>query len=122
MQCAIYGNFSAPKAQEVMVSRGKVLELLRPDEGGKMQTILATEVFGAIRSLIPFRLTGGSRDYVIIGSESGRIVIVEYSKEKNLFVKVCPHNQRPIVSNKLQNPVVWNGFCNKGYEVRAVYK
>jgi hypothetical protein len=71
-----------------MVSRGKVLELLRPDEGGKMQTILATEVFGAIRSLMPFRLTGASRDYVIIGSESGRIVIVEYSKEKNLFIKV----------------------------------
>lgn len=99
LQCAIYGNFSAPKAQEVMVSRGKVLELLRPDEGGKMQTILATEVFGAIRSLIPFRLTGGSRDYVIIGSESGRIVIVEYSKEKNLFVKVCTHNQQPIIRN-----------------------
>ena len=53
-----------------------------------MQTILATEVFGAIRSLMPFRLTGASRDYVIIGSESGRIVIVEYSKEKNLFIKV----------------------------------
>lgn len=81
-----------------MVSRGKVLELLRPDEGGKMQTILATEVFGAIRSLVPFRLTGASRDYVIIGSESGRIVIVEYSKEKNLFVKVHLAKQQPVAS------------------------
>ena len=87
-QCAIYGNFSAPKAQEVVVSRGKVLELLRPDESGKMQTILATEVFGAIRALVPFRLTGGSRDYIIIGSDSGRIVIVDYNKEKNAFIKV----------------------------------
>lgn len=89
-QCAIYGNFSAPKAQEVVVSRGKVLELLRPDESGKMQTILATEVFGAIRALVPFRLTGGSRDYIIIGSDSGRIVIVDYNKEKNAFIKVLP--------------------------------
>ncbi len=88
VQCAIYGNFSAPKAQEVVVSRGKVLELLRPDESGKMQTILATEVFGAIRALVPFRLTGGSRDYIIIGSDSGRIVIVDYNKEKNAFIKV----------------------------------
>ena len=44
MQCAVYGNFSAPKAQEIIVSRGKVLELLRPDETGRLQTILSTEV------------------------------------------------------------------------------
>ena len=55
-----------------------------------MQTILATEVFGAIRALVPFRLTGGSRDYIIIGSDSGRIVIVDYNKEKNAFIKVLP--------------------------------
>ena len=70
------------------MSRGKVLELLRPDESGKMQTVLATEVFGAIRALVPFRLTGASRDYIIIGSDSGRIVIVDYNKERNAFVKV----------------------------------
>lgn len=34
---AVYGNFSGHKAQEVMVSRGSVLELLRPDEAGHMQ-------------------------------------------------------------------------------------
>lgn len=88
IQRAIYGNFSGPKAQEVIVSRGKVLELLRPDESGKMQTIVATEVFGQIRALVPFRLTGGSRDYIVVGSDSGRIVILEYSKEKNSFIKV----------------------------------
>lgn len=61
MQCAIYGNFSSPKAQEIAVSRGKVLELLRPDDAGKVQTIFTTEVFGCIRCLAPFRLTGASR-------------------------------------------------------------
>lgn len=69
------------------MSRGKVLELLRPDESGKMQTIVATEVFGQIRALVPFRLTGGNRDYIVVGSDSGRIVILEYSKEKNSFIK-----------------------------------
>ena len=70
------------------MSRGKVLELLRPDESGKMQIIVSTEIFGTIRALLPFRLTGANRDYIVIGSDSGRIVILEYSKEKNMFVKV----------------------------------
>eukprot|EP00954_Amorphochlora_amoebiformis_P026667 1380673-Amorphochlora_amoeboformis.AAC.1 len=33
---AVYGNFSAPKAQEIVVARGKILELLRPDDTGKV--------------------------------------------------------------------------------------
>lgn len=63
-QCAIYGNFSAPKVQELVVSRGKVLELLRPDEQGKVQVIYSTDVFGVIRSLQPFRC---GRAYVYVG-------------------------------------------------------
>lgn len=55
---AAYGNFSGPKAQEIIVGKGKVLELFRPDENGKMQSILAVDIFGVIRSLLPFRLTG----------------------------------------------------------------
>jgi hypothetical protein len=56
---AIFGNFSAPKAQEIVVARGKVLELLRPNDfNGKVQTVLSVEVFGTIRSIVPFRLTG----------------------------------------------------------------
>jgi splicing factor 3B subunit 3 len=122
--CAIYGNFSAPKAHEIVVGRGKLLELLRPDENGKVQSILCTEVFGIVRSLAPFRLTGtptaeekkkqtgkkkrnernlkltctppfsffsstgGNRDYIIVGSDSGRIVILEYNPNKNRFDKV----------------------------------
>ncbi|KAF6255086.1 CPSF A subunit region-domain-containing protein [Scenedesmus sp. NREL 46B-D3] len=88
IQCAIYGNFSAPKAQEVVVSRGRVLELIRPGDNGRLQVLLSTDVFGVIRSLAAFRLTGAQRDYVIVGSDSGRIVILDYNKEKNIFVKV----------------------------------
>jgi splicing factor 3B subunit 3 len=44
----VYGNFSAPKAQEIIVSRGKVLELLRPDENAKMQVICSTEVIAIL--------------------------------------------------------------------------
>lgn len=62
------------------MSRGKVLELLRPDDNGKMQTICSTEVFGTIRAIMPFRLTDVGRTYIVMGTDSGRIVILEYSK------------------------------------------
>jgi len=68
---AVYGNFSAPKAQEIVVSRYKTLELLRPDDSGKVQSILSQEVFGVIRAVLPFRLTGASRDYIVVASDSG---------------------------------------------------
>ena len=98
---AIYGNFSAPKVQEIIVTRGHNLELLRPDEVGHMHSVLSTEVFGSIRSISTFRLTGiklcfrclltyvgGSRDYIILGTDSGRIIIVEYNAQLNVFEKV----------------------------------
>lgn len=59
---AAHGNFSGRKAQEVVVARGKVLELLRPDPNtGKVVELVSTEVFGLIRSLITFRLTGSTK-------------------------------------------------------------
>lgn len=74
--------------QEIVVARGKVLDLIRPDDSGKLQTLLSVEIFGAIRSLAQFRLTGAQKDYIVVGSDSGRIVIFEYNKEKNCFDKV----------------------------------
>jgi splicing factor 3B subunit 3 len=59
---AIQGNFSGSKHQEVVVSRGKLLDVLRPDPNtGKVVTLLSIEVFGVIRSLMSFRLTGGAK-------------------------------------------------------------
>ncbi|KAL3683395.1 hypothetical protein R1sor_001417 [Riccia sorocarpa] len=86
--CATYGNFVGGKTQEIVVARGKVLDILRPDDNGKLQTLLSVEVFGAIRSLVQFRLTGSQKDYIVVGSDSGRIVILEYNREKNTLDKV----------------------------------
>ncbi|KAG0449896.1 hypothetical protein HPP92_027161 [Vanilla planifolia] len=85
--CAINGNFVGGKAQEIVVARGKSLDLLRPDEAGKIQTLHSVEVFGAIRCLAHFRLTGSQRlRRRRLGP--GRIVIMEYHKEKNCFHKL----------------------------------
>lgn len=59
---AVHGNFSGGKHQEVILSRGKSLELVRPDSNtGKVHTVLSVEVFGCIRALMSFRLTGGTK-------------------------------------------------------------
>ena len=59
---AIVGNFSGARQQEIIVSHGTRLELLRPDvQTGKLSTVVATDVFSSIRSLAAFRLTGGTK-------------------------------------------------------------
>ncbi|EGG17647.1 CPSF domain-containing protein [Cavenderia fasciculata] len=85
---SVSGNFSGSKAVEIIVSNGHALELLRPDDSGRLDHVLYSEAFGVIRSIAPFRLTGGSKDYLIVGSDSGRVVILEYNPSKNVFEKV----------------------------------
>jgi len=59
---AVVGHFSGTKQQEIVVSRVTKLEIIRADpNSGKLQTLLAYDIFGIIRSLTPFRLTGGSK-------------------------------------------------------------
>ncbi len=59
---AVHGNFSGTKQQEIVLSHGKSLEILRPDPNtGKLHSLHSCEVFGLVRSIIPFRLTGSSK-------------------------------------------------------------
>jgi len=86
---AIHGNFSGSKQQEIALSRGTVLEIVKPDTStGKIHSLISINVFGIIRSMMAFRLTGGSKDYLVVGSDSGRIVILEYNESKNIIEKV----------------------------------
>lgn len=52
------GNFSGPKQQEIVVAKVNTLELLRPDDTGKVISICSTPFFSIIRSIFPFRLSG----------------------------------------------------------------
>ena len=51
------------------------------EETGKLRLIYRQEIFGLIRSILPFRLMGMQKDFVVIGSDSGRIVILEFDLE-----------------------------------------
>lgn len=92
---SVVGQFSGKREDykkgffEIAVAKGRFLEILKPDETtGKLQSLISVNVFGIIRSIAAFRLTGGFKDYLAIGSESGRIVILEYLPEKNRFEKL----------------------------------
>lgn len=85
---ATAGNFSAPRSGEIAVSRGRVIELLRPDAAGRLRSVCVTDVFGLVRSMSPFRLQGSSRDYLVVGSDSGRIVVLQFNPERGAWDKV----------------------------------
>ena len=70
------------------VSRGKVIELWRLEESARLMLVAQTEVFGLIRTLVPFRLTGGSRDYVLATSDSGRLSLLEFDGDKKKWKTV----------------------------------
>lgn len=90
LQLAIYGSFSAPKQHEIVVVRASTsLEILRPDPTtGRLRTLASADAFGNIRSIAPFRLPGSGRDVVLVGADSGRLVILEFDPRRRAFVKV----------------------------------
>ena len=62
MNLCVLGNFSGTKQQEIILAKGTVLELVKPDsQTGKVHSLLSHQVFGVIRSVAPFRLTGASK-------------------------------------------------------------
>ena len=70
------------------MAKGKIIQLLRIEEGGKITILLTQQVFGLVRKLIAFRLLGMQKDFLVVGSDSGRIVILEYDDSKKMFVKI----------------------------------
>lgn len=86
---AVVGQFSGTRQQEIVVARGSRLELYQVDtQSGKVSRIVSQDTFGNIRSMVNFRLTGGTKDYVILGSDSGRIVVLEYNAKELRFDKL----------------------------------
>jgi len=88
INCVAYGNFSGPKLHEIVVAHGKSIELLRPDAAGKVQSLCHMECFGLVRSMVTFRLPGASVDYLVLGSDSGRVSVLEFVKERNQFERL----------------------------------
>ncbi|WFD27989.1 pre-mRNA-splicing factor rse1 [Malassezia nana] len=86
---AVVGQFLGTRQQHVLLVRGSRLELYDVDaEQGRMSQVMSQHAFGNIRSATCFRLTGTTKDHLILGSDSGRIVVLEYNEPLQRFVKV----------------------------------
>ncbi|ANB11927.1 Rse1p [Sugiyamaella lignohabitans] len=86
---SIVGQFSGNRNQEIVVARGSWLELLKPDPNlGQLRSVLSYNCFGILRSLQTFRIAGSTKDNIVIGSDSGRIAILEYDEKKNTFKQI----------------------------------
>ncbi|KAH7647694.1 putative spliceosome factor [Cryptosporidium bovis] len=86
---AIHGSYSAPKAHEIVVNRGRYLELLRFDVTlGQTYSICSIDTFSLIRNISNLRVLGSGRDLVVVTSDSGNIVILSFNSETNLFERL----------------------------------
>ncbi|KAL3472155.1 CPSF A subunit region-domain-containing protein [Aspergillus californicus] len=86
---AILGQFAGTKEQQIVTASGSKLTIHRPDPTqGKVTPLYSQDVFGIIRSLAAFRVAGSNKDYIIIGSDSGRITIIEYVPSQNRFNRI----------------------------------
>jgi splicing factor 3B subunit 3 len=84
---SVVGNFCGQKTQELLVSNGNSIDLYSVNDG-KLVLIVSTNTYATVRSITPFRLTGASKDFVVVGSDSGRISVLEFNPEKSIFEKV----------------------------------
>ncbi|RMZ85025.1 hypothetical protein DV738_g144, partial [Chaetothyriales sp. CBS 135597] len=86
---AVLGQFAGTKEQQIITASGSKLTIHRPDPTqGKVTPLFTQDCFGIIRTLASFRLAGSSKDFVIVGSDSGRITVLEYSRDSNRFSRV----------------------------------
>ena len=89
------GNFTKPRANEVVQIRGTdTIELVGLDIKAKKQTanvICVQKCFCVIRSVCSLRLRefGGKIDYLCLGSDTGKMSILQFNRDKWLFEEVC---------------------------------
>ncbi|GIQ85455.1 hypothetical protein KIPB_007122, partial [Kipferlia bialata] len=92
---SVHGNFRAPRSPDIILNKGSVLELYSveidatEDNPSVMSLVLSTRVFGLIRSISAFRLIGSNVDSLVIGSDSGILMVVRYSEEQRDWVEVA---------------------------------
>ena len=77
---------------EVVLSHGNSIELLVTEsESGDFKSICRQSVFGNVRSMRAFRLHGGTFDYIVIGTDSGKFTILKFDEANQCFEVVLSH-------------------------------
>lgn len=82
------GNFSGKKEHEFVVARGSFIELLKQDASGKLETVSSLNTFCNVRSLTAYRQEQQETDYLVIGSDSGNIPVLQYKPATKEWSKI----------------------------------
>lgn len=83
------GKFSGAKGQEIIIASANALTIYKLDASQtKLVKVVRHEIFGVIRSLGTSSFLGSKKDYVLLGTESGKISVLEYKPDQKTFVKV----------------------------------
>lgn len=85
---AVTGSFTSDTSDtsdnghEIVLIRGTSrIEILKLDTAtGRLTSLLVSNLFCTIRSLATLRMPGDKRDYLVLGSDAGRIVILEWQE------------------------------------------
>ena len=105
----VLGQFlGEKKSQEILVSNGTSIQLLRPNPtSGKIETICSQSLLGVVLRIGKFRAIGSSQDLVVVTSDSGNLSILQFNSRLSKFVLVDQH------------PYAKNGFTrlNQGHSV-----
>ena len=100
------GDFTAPSSQEIIVCRpGGAIEIFRIDNNNKgsnddddekeeedveLKLILRTDTRSTLRSMETVRLSGAKRDLVLVGSDSGRVSVLDFEGGNKANILHCP--------------------------------
>lgn len=107
---SIVGQFlGSKKSQEIILANSISIELWKADPNtGKLQKLYQQASFGIIQALDKIRLVGSHKDYVVITSDSGKLVILEFDTEKLQFI---PLFQEPHSKNGLRRTSPGEYIC-----------
>ena len=103
---AVAGRFTNDKAVEILLARDRYLEIIQVNSNGVAKTVAFTNVFGVIRDVKLFHMaclyhasssylftiflspftTDQKRDTIMIGSDSGKMTILEYDTRKERLI------------------------------------
>ncbi|GBN61111.1 Splicing factor 3B subunit 3 [Araneus ventricosus] len=85
---SVIGNFLDEKREDIIVSTGRSLKLLRFELGNTspaIQTLISVDTYDIISSLSKFRRKDETKDWIIIAADSGSTTILTVIAEKMEF-------------------------------------
>lgn len=59
----------------------------RAPAGKVLKSLYREETFGLIRKIVPLRARGGEKDLVVLSTDSGTVMILEFDLQSKAFIK-----------------------------------